>query len=403
MPEEMRHLLRIGIAPGTFDPMTAAQAEALYAAGAELRLDRMLLLPWMSEGKAFAAAEERLPLARYATDWKGIALDYAHGEVRCLSSAVDRLCGTETDAAHFLIMTDGQLRKARCEKAFEEIRRRVCLCCFSGESDPDLRTPENENGEVRLRTVCPADHEEAVRDALYSLRDPDQVRMPELMMIAKTGLYQPCSPQVRTLISEHRWKHTLGVRNAAVHLAAIHHAPVIKSAVAAYYHDCAKGMETKTMRRILLEKGLCSDESILASGALMHGIAGAWLAREKFGIQDEETLSAIRNHTLGRTNMSLTEKVVFVADAIEENREPYPGLEELRNLAEVSLDAAVLYSLALTKQFVRRSGKHFHLRGESTYQWLNQHISEQERTYVEERMGQHGSERNGGKSGADPV
>ncbi len=389
-------MLRIGIAPDSFDPVTALQAEALYAAGAELRLDRMLLLPWLPGRKGCASVEERLPLVLCAAEWNGITVDYAHSEVRCLSSALDRICGAEADAAYFLIMSEKQLELACEEKDFAKLQKRICLCRFSEAGDASERGERNgEPGWVMLRTARPADDEKAVRDALYSLQDPQQLSRAELVKIAKTGMYQPCSPQVRNMISEHRWKHTLGVRDTAVRLAMIHHAPVIKSAVAAYYHDCAKGMETKAMRKMLLENGLCSDESILASGALMHGIAGAWLAREKFGIKDEETLQAIRNHTLGRTNMTLTEKVVFVADAIEENRDPYPGLENLRDVAEKSLDAAVMYSLTLTKQFVRKSGKSFHVRGESTYQWMSQHITEQERMYLKERMEEHGSERTG--------
>ena len=80
---------------------------------------------------------------------------------------------------------------------------------------------------------------------------------------------------------------------------------------------------------------------MLGSRALLHGPAGSVLAKTAFGIDDEEIRGAIYYHTTGRVGMTLLEKIVFLADYIEPNRD-FPGVEDLRLLAEKDLDEAVL-------------------------------------------------------------
>ena len=87
-------------------------------------------------------------------------------------------------------------------------------------------------------------------------------------------------------------------------------------------------------------------------GAVLHGPVGAWLAQKQFNVHDEDVLNAIRYHTTGRANMTLFEMAVFVADAMEEGREDYPGLAKIRWLAERSLPAAVLCSIEGTKAYI---------------------------------------------------
>jgi predicted HD superfamily hydrolase involved in NAD metabolism len=87
-------------------------------------------------------------------------------------------------------------------------------------------------------------------------------------------------------------------------------------------HDYAKNMPLKEMQRIAKKHGLTSDKKTLRSGALLHGLVGAHLCKQKFGIRDEEILSAIRYHTVGRPNMTDVELCIFVADVIEPKRRP---------------------------------------------------------------------------------
>ncbi|ARW46272.1 Nicotinate-nucleotide adenylyltransferase (plasmid) [Bacillus licheniformis] len=84
---------------------------------------------------------------------------------------------------------------------------------------------------------------------------------------------------------------------------------------------------------------------------LWHAPAGAALVKTEVGITDEDILSAIRFHTSGRPNMTLLEKVVYVADYIEPGRR-FPGVEEVRTLAEEDLDSALIQALKNTITFL---------------------------------------------------
>jgi len=77
---------------------------------------------------------------------------------------------------------------------------------------------------------------------------------------------------------------------------------------------------------------------------LIHGPVGAKIATDLFKITDRDILSAIEYHTYGKKNMTKLEKIIYLADLIEEGRD-YPGVEELRALAERDLDRAVLKAL----------------------------------------------------------
>ena len=87
---------------------------------------------------------------------------------------------------------------------------------------------------------------------------------------------------------------------------------------------------------------------------------GAEVAKREYQIKDEDILNAIRYHTTGRANMSLLEKVVFIADYIEPNREKFEGLEEARRLAYLDLDMAMKFILEETIAFVKERGRLLH-------------------------------------------
>ena len=78
-----------------------------------------------------------------------------------------------------------------------------------------------------------------------------------------------------------------------------------------------------------------------ASRALLHGPAGSILAETKYGITDSAVQSAVYFHTTGHPDMTLLEKIIFLADYIEPSRD-FPGVEKLRKLAEIDLDEALL-------------------------------------------------------------
>ena len=183
---------------------------------------------------------------------------------------------------------------------------------------------------------------------------------PVLRYMAERGLYQKdFSLKLRLMMNPRRFQHTLGVRQEAVRLADKYGLPMQKASLAGMLHDCAKGMTAREMEAIARKHSLMPDESMLSSGALMHGPVGAYLAKKQFGVTDEEVLNAIRSHTVGRPGMTMLELCIFVADATEPNREDYEGLQEIRALAEISLPAAALKSMQYTQAFLERTGRPF--------------------------------------------
>ena len=232
-----------------------------------------------------------------------------------------------------------------------------------------------------------SDSREAVLE-IARYRDTSLIDRNVLAFIASQGLYQHCEEKkLREMLSKGRLQHTMGVRSTAVQLARRFDSPMIKCGVAALYHDCAKEMPVKEMRRICVnELGRKEQDEILSSGALMHGHVGAYLTEKLFNVHDEEILNAIRYHTTGRVDMSDTEMIVFLADAIEPNRADYPGLQEIRQLSEESVRAAVLLSLCVTKAYVIKSGKEFHASGDQTITWLREKCTERERSLTKQML-----------------
>ncbi|MGN1367670.1 MAG: nicotinate-nucleotide adenylyltransferase [Aristaeellaceae bacterium] len=171
-------------------------------------------------------------------------------------------------------------------------------------------------------------------------------------------------------LSVKRFSHTLAVADTARRLALIHHLDPVKAEIAGLLHDCAKCLPLKEMQRIARDNRLTADESILASGALLHSVVGAFLARVKYDCEDEEVLQAILSHTTGRSGMSPLAMAVWLADTIEPTRAPYPLLDKVRMLAGLSLQKAMIASLEGTLQHVRKKGDAVHPATVNTLSWL---------------------------------
>ena len=144
-----------------------------------------------------------------------------------------------------------------------------------------------------------------------------------------------------------RYRHSLGVADTAVQLARRYGADEERAHLAGLLHDCAKPFSAADMIQAAECLGMIVDEVYRASPQLLHGAAGAYRAREELGVQDEAVLHAICYHTIPDEEMGLLDRVVFVADMMEPNRN-YPGVEALRQAAERSLEEAYLLSLERT-------------------------------------------------------
>ena len=167
-----------------------------------------------------------------------------------------------------------------------------------------------------------------------------------------------------------RFAHTLAVAYTARSLARIHHVDALRAEKAALLHDCAKCIPLKEMQRIANSHTPVGDEEILASGNLLHSIAGAYLALDRYNIADDEILQAIACHTTGKPGMTRLDMVVYLADKIEPTRESYPLLDKVRMIAPLSLEKAMLTSMEGTVSHVQKGDKKVHPQTLDTLAWL---------------------------------
>lgn len=157
-----------------------------------------------------------------------------------------------------------------------------------------------------------------------------------------------------------RYKHSLGVRDSAVILAKKYKVDEGKARLAGLIHDCAKNLKDKEILNLVREQGLEISKVCFKSPQIMHGLAGAIVAKNVFKVTDEEVLNAITYHTTGREDMTALEKIVYLADFIEPSRD-FLGIEALRTLAYKDLDRALFLAFDNTITFVIKKGELLHL------------------------------------------
>lgn len=149
-----------------------------------------------------------------------------------------------------------------------------------------------------------------------------------------------------------RFEHTLGVEFTAAALAMRYGAPVRSAQLAGLLHDCAKCLTDRERVAICRKNAIPMTELERANPFLLHAKVGAYLAKEKYDVKNQDILNAICNHTTGRPGMSLLEKIIFIADYMEPGRKHAPNLEEIRRLAFEDIDRALVKILSDTLEYL---------------------------------------------------
>ena len=157
-------------------------------------------------------------------------------------------------------------------------------------------------------------------------------------------------------LDKERFEHSLGVEYTSACLAFIHGEDVQKALVAGLLHDCAKCISDDEKIRIMEKAGIPPLQEELDNHSLLHSKAGAILARDKYGIEDEDILNAIRFHTVGRPAMSLLEKIVYIADFIEPGRKELDIMEAVRKAAFKDIDQTLLWIMESIIKYVGSKG-----------------------------------------------
>lgn len=162
--------------------------------------------------------------------------------------------------------------------------------------------------------------------------------------------------QAKKMLSARRYAHVQNVAKAAVALAKRYGANEEKAELAAWLHDIVKEYSREDLLRLLRRDAIMARSTEKRPYAVWHGPAAAVYARLELGVDDPEVLDAVAAHTTGRAGMGKLDKVLYLADLISEERE-YPGVEELRTLAQKDLDEAVIAAMRRTLAHVEETGK----------------------------------------------
>ncbi|MCR5557302.1 MAG: bis(5'-nucleosyl)-tetraphosphatase (symmetrical) YqeK [Butyrivibrio sp.] len=153
-----------------------------------------------------------------------------------------------------------------------------------------------------------------------------------------------------------RFDHTLGVAYTSASMAIVHGADIQKALVAGMLHDCAKCMSHEEQIKICDKNKIEISDYERRNHSLLHAKVGAYLAKEKYDIDDPEILGAIRWHTTGRENMTLLEKIVYIADFIEPNRKQLEDMEIIRKEAFSDIDRCLAHILHNSIVYLRTLG-----------------------------------------------
>lgn len=162
--------------------------------------------------------------------------------------------------------------------------------------------------------------------------------------------------KLKTKLSVKRFEHSIGVEYTAGTMAYVHGADYEKAMIAGLLHDCAKYVPNDKKIIKCKKRNLPVSKCEMDNPELLHAKLSAAYAKEKYGVTDKEILSAITYHTTGRPNMSLLEKIIYIADYIEPNRNMLPEMNEIRREAYTDLDKCLIHILKNCVKYLDKKG-----------------------------------------------
>ena len=180
--------------------------------------------------------------------------------------------------------------------------------------------------------------------------------------------------KLRHHLDKERYEHTLGVMYTATALAMVYGIDMNRALLAGLLHDCAKCIPGEKKIRLCEKYRLPINSAERHNPGLLHSKLGAYLAEFKYGVEDKEVLDAICYHTTGRPNMTLLDKIIYIADYIEPNRFQAPNLEEARRLAFVDIDACLYLILKDSLSYLETKNEAIDPMTEKTFQYYQEEI-----------------------------
>ena len=373
---------RIGIYGGTYSPPHIGHMKSAEYAIEALKLDRLLLIPTgVSPHKAMSAgatSADRLEMLRLSAAGMEKA-QVSDIEIRRQGSSytVDTLRAIREEnpgAELVLLMGTDMFVSFLSWREPEAIMALATLAVFCrgerGERERIEAQKENleaMGAKIRLveNPVNAVSSTDLRRMLVFGCADP--FLMPGVGdYIREKGLYgldrnrrnlpmEELEEAVIALMNPNRVAHVLGCRDTAVELARVYGENEVDAARAGLLHDITKAIDGPLQLTLCAEYGIVLDTFSRSFPKTLHALTGSLVAQRIFG-ENENVVSAICHHTTGRANMTLLEKIIYIADYVEPNRD-FPGVEEMRAMAYTDLDRAVLMGLESAVAHVRRQGQ----------------------------------------------
>ena len=385
--------MKIAIYGGSFNPPHLGHVEAARTVASALAPDRLLIVPAsvpphkeLADGSP--TAQQRLELCRLAfADIPGAEISEMElrREGKSYSYDTVRLLREENpDAQLILVVGTDMLLSFEKWYQFRYLLENCTLAVLArGEDDLD----ELRAAAAYLRTTYDADvtvlpHEpiaissETIRKRLETRGGEDYLSDAVYAEIIRHRYYgaRPSLPWLREKVlehlDEHRVAHVAGCESEAVRLAMHWGEDPELAAEAGILHDITKSLSYDEQLQLCEKYGIINDNSELEAPKLLHAKTGAAMARELFGVSDT-VYEAIRWHTTGKPDMSLFEKILYLADYIEPTRD-FEGIDELRELAFSNLDGAMVLGLGMTIDEIRRSGREPYVDTLDAYAWYKE-------------------------------
>ena len=370
---------RIGIYGGTFNPPHIGHMEAAQQAVSLLHLSKLLLIPdRIAPHKVLPenspTPEQRLQMLSIA------AADIPQVEISSLELqregpsytylTVEALKQQYPEAQLVLIMGTDMFLSFDNWKNWKWLMENVTIAVL-------YRGQKGEQAAIREKqeTFCAMGARvELVQNQVTAISSTDLRRMlafecakpflPEgvLEYIRENRLYdasrnlrqlpmEQLEQVVITLLKPDRVAHVLGCRDTAIELAKRWGADINDAARAGILHDITKALDGPLQLTLCQEHGIILDAFSKENTKTLHALTGSVVAKNVFG-ENDAVVSAIRYHTTGRAAMSLLEKIIYVADYMEPNRD-FSGVEEMRRLAYSDLDAALRMGLEMTMSILK--------------------------------------------------
>jgi len=149
-----------------------------------------------------------------------------------------------------------------------------------------------------------------------------------------------------------RYEHSIGVEYTAGNLAFVHGVNLEKALIAGLLHDCAKYVSNDKKIQKCQKRNIAITQCEYDNPELLHAKLSAVYAKEKYHVDDKEILDAIACHTTGKPNMTTLDKIIYIADYIEPNRNPLPEMDIIRKEAYQDLDLCLLHILSNTVNYL---------------------------------------------------